>query len=737
MLTKPGHNNSAFLTRAPGVLTLICVLVTTFVCFFPVLKSDFTNWDDGVHLFDNPLVGSLSLGNVAKIFSTSINGVYIPLTVLSFAVEHHFFGPNPFAYHLNNLILHLAVTGLIFAFARRLGLTVQAAGLAALFFGIHPIHVESVAWVTERKDVLYAFFYMLALNSYGGYISSGRARPYLLSVLFCFLSVLAKPMALSFPLILWLCDWFFQRRFTVRVVVEKVPHLLIIAGVALMTYVQHMRVPGENIVEGALIWLWTLTFYIQKFILPLVLVPLYQMPDPIALSNPSYLGAVGVLVLLVVGMIRYRNNRMMVFAALFYFGSIFFLLRYDTSTDIHVVADRFMYLPSLGFCCLLGWALDRGAERFQGRGRWVIFGCIVGLAVFWGVKTYVQAGIWKNSMRLWNHVIRHSPEMSIAYANRSVSYVDLLGNLESAETDYERLYQLKQEKARKYYRKAKAYERGGNISRALQYYDTALIRDSHYALAYIARGDLYQKQQKLEPALADYDEALRLLPGDAQLYAVRGNVYKLKGQYDLAIADFTKALEIDPRYVWAYNLRAYAYRNNGDIALALKDLGRAIVEDPGAADTYFGRGNLYLEEKDYARAVEDYTQALRINPSYMEVWYNRGLAYQRWEKYPFALNDLNRVMELVPQHEAALLERARTYAKMGEIDLAIRDYNGIIKKRMTFAAARYERSKLFKQRGYLNAAFMDALVARYLDVEMEEGYIEEIKDLIRQRAAAR
>lgn len=736
MLIKTGHNGPSPLTRAPGVVTLICVLATTFVCFFPVLKSDFTNWDDGNHLLNNPLVADVTPYHVQKIFTTTVSDVYVPLTLLSFAVENHFFGLNPLVYHLDNLILHLAVTGLIFAFARRLGLTVQAAGLAALFFGIHPIHVESVAWVTERKDVLYALFYMLALNSYAGYLSSGRARPYLFNVLFCLLSVLAKPMALSLPLIMWLCDWFLRRRFTAKVAVEKVPHLLIIGGVALMTYVQHMRVPGENIAEGALIWLWTLTFYIQKFIAPLVLVPLYQMPDPIALSNPSYLLAAGIFVLLVAGMVRYRNNRMLVFAVLFYFGSIFFLLRYDTMADIQMVADRFMYLPSLGFCCFLGWALDRGVERFQGQGQRVIFGCIVGLALFLGVKTYLQAGIWKNSVRLWNHVVRYSPEMSIAYSNRSVSYVDLLGNLESAEADYERLYQLKLKMARKYYRKAKAYEREGNIRRALQYYDTALMRDPHYALAYIGRGDFYQKQQKLEPALADYNEAIKILPGDAQLYAVRGNVYKLKGQYDLAIADFTKALEIDPRYVWAYNLRAYTYRKSGDIPSALADLERALALDPSSANTYFERGNLYLEEKDYARAVEDYTRALRINPGYMEVWYNRALSYQRWQRYPFALNDLNRVLEMSHEHLGALLERGRTYAKMGEFDLAILDYNAVVKKNMTFAAARQERSKLFKEKGHLNGAFMDALVARYLDAEIEEGYIEEIKDLIRHRAAA-
>ncbi|MBI3617939.1 MAG: hypothetical protein HY210_06975 [Candidatus Omnitrophica bacterium] len=143
------------------------------IVFSPMLAGQFTALDDPGHLLENPQVISLAPENITAIFRTTVNDTYIPLTVLSFAVEHHFFGFRPFVYHWDNLLLHMFVVGLLFGLGRRMGLSAPAAGAGSLLFAVHPMHVESVAWVTERKDVLYAFFYMLALYQYCRYLQEG------------------------------------------------------------------------------------------------------------------------------------------------------------------------------------------------------------------------------------------------------------------------------------------------------------------------------------------------------------------------------------------------------------------------------------------------------------------------------------------------------------------------------------------------------------------------------------
>jgi len=151
-------------------LILLAILAITLTSYWSVLSFDFINWDDPSHLTENPLVRSLEFKNINTIFQSTTHRTYNPLTLLSFALEYHFFQYNPFVYHLDNLVLHLAVTALVFFFCLKLGLDLTVAGLAALLFGIHPIHVESVAWITARKDVLYALFYLSALISYLQYI---------------------------------------------------------------------------------------------------------------------------------------------------------------------------------------------------------------------------------------------------------------------------------------------------------------------------------------------------------------------------------------------------------------------------------------------------------------------------------------------------------------------------------------------------------------------------------------
>ena len=288
-------NLSIIPPKVCNVILPVLIAGIVFAAFSPALKNDFVFWDDDVQLYENITVRSLDSEHIWDIFKSTVNKIYIPLTVLSYAVEYHFSGYDPFIYHLDNMLLHLAVVTMVFWLGLRLGLSSTGSGVAALLFGIHPMHVESVAWVTERKDVLYSFFYLAALLSYSRYLAFTGSSPaiqvekpcwfLILTVFFGILSMLAKPMALSLPLILLLMDWFHGRKILRDVFLEKIPLCAIIAGITLVSYVGHVRIPGKSLAEGAMIWVWTFVFYVRQFLFPFILVPIYQLPKPVAVNH--------------------------------------------------------------------------------------------------------------------------------------------------------------------------------------------------------------------------------------------------------------------------------------------------------------------------------------------------------------------------------------------------------------------------------------------------------------------
>jgi len=540
-------------------LILFFVLAAAFLSLSSSLWGEFTNWDDRLHIVDNSEICSLNFPHIKTIFTSAASLGYIPLTVLSFAVEYHFFGLNPFVFHLDSLLLHLIVTALIFWLGLRLGLNTWAAGLAAFLFGIHPMHVESVAWISERKDVLYAVFYLLALHSHFTYIEKGKKRFFLLTAVYGILSMLAKPMALSLPLILWLCDWMKGRRFTPNVFWEKIPHLVYIVPIAWVTYHIQAVTVQSPLGEVVLTWIWCSVFYIWKFLYPVALAPLYMRPEPVSFLNPVYAAAIVSLIAFLAIFIRFRNNRWVVFAGLFYVLSIFFLFRFDVSR-FNIVADRYMYLPSVGFCFLFGLSVHQGLVRLNKRKQGRIILAMVCLVVLFGalsVKTFLQCGIWKDSLTVWSAMIEYA-DFSKAYNGRGAVFAGQ-----------------------------------GRDEEAFQDFNKAIALEPGFAKAYSNRALIHLRRNQLGLALADLSVALKLEPDSAYTYGSRAFVYAHMNRLDLAMRDFNRALEIDPSAAKLYYYRSLAHLN-------LKQFDAAIADAEKAKDLG------YLNLDDYIKNLKTY-----------------------------------------------------------------------------------------------------------------------------------
>ncbi len=563
------------------IITVAVLLALIVVCFWPCLKASFLFWDDPIYLTDNLSVRSLTPGDIMRIFRSHVSGTYIPLSVLTYAVEFHFFGLKPFVYHLDNLLLHLVNISLILFLGRRLGLGSRAAFFAALLFGIHPMHVEAVAWITSRKDLLYTFFFLSAMMGYWGWLDGRGRRYYFLSLAAALLSMLAKPMALSLPLVLIWLDWFRSRRWDKAAWLDKLPFFLIAIPIGWLTYRFHVRIPGTDLGSSMLTWIWCLAFYLKKFIWPYPCLAIYAIPENF--SDPSFDLAVAIFILFVGLLIVFRRQRLWIFAAGFFLLNIFYLLRFDTRQDLQIVSDRYMYLASLGFCLLAGRFLGQGGHYFQKINRWprrmsALAGAFVLLAL--GILSFRQCGLWADEPALWRHTIRFNPE--------SVTYQKLGDSFFMKDQD---------EQARPYYEEA-----------------LRLDPENYEVMTNLAI--IHAARWQLPKSLHYSNRAIAIAPDYSGAYINRAVVFGKLGQMDKALGDLSKAIELDPGRVMAYINRGNVYMQLKWTQMALQDYNQAIRLNPFATQAYFNRGLVHLRMGDLPGAEWDFRQALRLDPGH-------------------------------------------------------------------------------------------------------------------------
>lgn len=725
-------NKSA--SRVHTVLILAVILVVTFVSYLPILKGEFLLWDDDVHVLENITIRGLDLEHVLEMFTSTVNKIYIPLTSLSFALEHHFLGYNPFVYHLDNVLLHLLVVVMVFLLGRKLGLSQPAAGMAALIFGIHPIHVESVAWITERKDVLYAAFYMAALLSYLRYLEEKRGYWLWVTTILGALSMLAKPMALSLPLILILLDWFKGRPLEGQAFIEKLPLGVIVGGIAWISYAAHARIPGESVAQSALIWPWTFTFYLRQFFFPYISVPLYRLAKPVLLTNPEYFLSIAVFILVVLALARLRRHKWFVFAVLFYFLSIFFLLRFDETKDVNTVADRFMYLPGLGLCLLLGLGVEwlwkkcgrKNLARPVGslRGGMVVAGFVV-LVVALSYKTFRQCYVWCDSVSLWQHQLKYFSDTPIALNNLATAY-GKEKEFERAQDEYKKIMRLGLENVRKGLSpQAVGYVRQVDFLIAL--YQKAIKSDPRFEDAYYNLGNLYARIGRLPDAVEAYKKALEIDAKFKDVHCGLGDVYVEAGDVRQAIFAFDQALQFHPedRDLHVMVVKAYtkAIEKNADVAAyrqarssVLAHYAAMVNKDRPKAASYFNLGNLYVEVGDAGMALLAYRRALEIDPRHSGALYNLGNFYKEQGRPKEALGFYQKALDVDPRMADAWLNMGVIYGRQAALS---RTVQGEPRRRLDYLGQRGEkdREKSFYQkalqvdprngRAYFNLGFLE------------------------------
>ena len=439
------------------------VLSATAFAMWPSLQNGFVNWDDPGYVTSNLLIRDLSFQGIGEIFRTpSVVGLYHPLTLISLAIDYAISGLDPTQYHRVNFLLHLINSCLVYIFCRRIGLQSMGCLLIAILFGVHPMHVESVAWVSGRKDLLYTMFLLSGLIAWRRYSVSAALRSkytwYLVTLVFMLLSVLSKVSAVVFPFLILAMDYLSKRKLNMHVYVEKVPFLIVsIAFGILAIHAQDISgaldvAPESTAINRILVAGHSLLTYVIRAVVPYQLSPFHPYTHSMLGALPWYIYASWIPLFIAVYYLLRSSNRTV------HFSGIFFLLAIVAGLQVYsvgmaVVADRYSYLSYIGLFIVFVSLIP--VHYTKVRIAATVLGCIA--VVCYATISFRYARVWENGGTLWSRVVAVYPEDFYGYYNRGDYYLST-DNFELAESDFKQAVKLNSQFADSYHRLGVLYE---------------------------------------------------------------------------------------------------------------------------------------------------------------------------------------------------------------------------------------------------------------------------------------
>jgi len=536
---------------ASGLVWPLAAVLITGVCLLPALKNGFVNWDDEYYVVNNALLrGPQWIG----IFTRPVVSNYHPLTVLSLAANYAISGTEPWSYVLFNLLLHLANTVLVFWLAYLLSDKKRWVALfTALLFGVHPTHVESVAWISERKDVLYTLFFLLSLIAYWKYLQTNRSTGYWACFLLFVCSLLSKPAAIVLPLVLFLLDYWKERPFTRQVVSEKIPFFLV-GGLFAVVTLKLQSVTAMTSLDLYPFWVrlffasYAVIVYLAWFFVPYPLSAFHPFPLPDHLGWTICLSPIFLLALIFLIWL-FRKNRLVVFGLLFFLVNILLVLQL-IPIGFTLVSERYTYVPYIGLAFLVTMIVARNvsAKTFIP----VAAGAVVVFSAF-GFLSFKRTQVWKDSDSLWTDVINRYPNASLPRADR-------------AQFNHSRAIMMEPTHAGPFFQRViddctvvinnevgnvKAKEKGGSI--------------------YYMRGVAFSSLKEYENALGDFNTCLSINRDDNEALYQRGTLLvNHYHRYSEALADFDRAIQINPQGRYYLN-RSICHYKLGELANAVAD----------------------------------------------------------------------------------------------------------------------------------------------------------------------
>jgi protein O-mannosyl-transferase len=541
----------------------------TFLALSRILFNDFVDYDDNLYVTGNPQVQEgLTLSGVYYAFTDTSTGNWHPLTMLAHMLNYTLFGLAPMGHHLSGLLIHSANTLLLCLILYRMTRTLWPSAAAALLFGIHPLHVASVAHVAQLKDLLSTFFWLLTMWAYAHYAATGSRRAYRAALAFFALGLLAKSMLVTLPVVLLILDYWPLRRFTsprdpgetlarrgLRLAREKIPFFALAAAVSMVTFIAQ-RATGAVLaleyrplslrIQNAAISYVT---YLVKTVWPTNLAVFYPYPETIPAWR--FVGAaVALLALTALAWALWKRRPYLLAGWMWYLVTLIPVIGI-VQVGAQAMADRYSYVPLIGIFVAVAWAAH---EVLMAAPRWrvpVVAAATVAMAAL-AVTSWVQAGTWQNSRVLWQHAIDVTTGNHLAYNNLGVVLVHE-GELERAERSFQEALRLLPEfrdaqlnLANIYTVYALRYRDAGRYDDALTHFNKAVAFQPPNSEIYMALGRTHFEVQNYPQAVEAYAEAVRLEPGRADARLSLGIALERAGDYNAAERQITEALRLQP-----------------------------------------------------------------------------------------------------------------------------------------------------------------------------------------------
>ncbi len=636
------------------------VALATFILYLPALRNGIVYWDDYSYIIANPHIRSFDSAFFRWAFFDFYEANWYPLTWISHAVDYALWGLKPFGHHLTNNIIHAVNAGMVALLAIKIlevlkektmqndqspflneRIVFMTGGATGLLFGIHPIHVESVAWIAERKDLLCALFFLLSIMAYVKYAceindkknnvnvaSRLLNRQYLLALGFFVLALLSKPMAVTLPAVLLILDWYPLLRINSSkalsaVLIEKLPFIAMSLASSILTILAQRSAGAiqstvfASFPTRVFVATQSLVVYLWKMVWPLNLVPYYPYPENAQLLSVDYLGAfvlaIGITTCCLI-IIKKQKLWMSVWS---YYVVVLLPVLGIVQVGGQSMADRYTYLPSLGPMLVTGmavaWIADYSMKLSPLRAatKFIISTMVIGAFALLSYLTFNQIGIWNNGIILWNYVIEREPEAIRAYYNRGLTFG--IAN---------------------------------RPDRAIKDFDKAISMDPYFTDAYMDRGATYAVTGRYDKAIEDYNKVIALNPSNYEAYCSRGVAFEQIGQIERAIKDYDQAIVLNPAYHETYIKRGILRGKIGLLGLAIDDFNHAIDIKPADAEAFVSRGTAFALMDQNDRAMEDFNKAIELDHSISVAYLNRGRLYLKKGNKEHARSDFQKACEL-------------------------------------------------------------------------------------------
>ena len=698
--------------------------MATLGVYWHVTNHEFINYDDDLYVTDNHNVqAGLRLESITWSFTATHASNWHPLTWMSHMLDCQLFGMNPGWHHLTNLFFHIANALLLFlAFKRMTGDSWQSGFVAALF-ALHPLHVESVAWVAERKDVLSAFFWMLTVWSYIWYLERPRVSRYLRVLFFFILGLMAKPMLVTLPFVLLLLDYWplgrfqfgrsggegksRQRAIALRLVWEKIPLFILAVASSFVTFLVQQSGGAVRSLDALSLdvrisnTLVSYVSYIGKMIWPYHLAVLYPHPGNLPMSQI----AVACLLLISISFLAIMAVRQRPYFAvgwLWYIGTLVPVIGL-VQVGIQSFADRYTYVPLIGIFIIIAWGFPDIVSKCRHKeiGITIIVGAL--LSIFM-VTTWLQVRYWNNNMTLFEHALDVTANNYLAHNNLG-NALNEQGDRAEAIRHYSEALRINPTYWEAHYNLGNALTAQGRTAEAIRHFSEALRLNPGFAEAHNNLGFLLAEQGDRAEAIRHYSEALRIKPNYAKVHNNLGNALVAQGKLKEAIKHYSEAVSLDHDFAEAYNnLGAALFRtgkieeaiahfqealrtkpndpntsNNLKMALAAKrGVDEAIAEtkeklrlNPEDPALHYKLGELYNSKGELDDAIDQYQKALSIQPGFAQALHSLSIVYAIKGQYDQAISSFKKIIELLPENDSAYYNIACMYAQQNEIEKSI------------------------------------------------------------------